>query len=103
MRRSDSPELLPPRFVTFAWRYHPVRLSSFLPRSPTPTGGQEVSGLAPPTPRFVEMEATEASQVPREPAVFMPCSLTPAGPLQEALPCSDAAPAHSTTKAPHER
>jgi hypothetical protein len=35
--------------LSFAWRYHPVRLSSFLPLSPTPAGGLEFSGLA--TPR----------------------------------------------------
>src|SRR5258707_532605 len=39
--------------------------------------------LLPPT--FHEMETTEASQVPREPTVSMPCSLTPAGSLHEAL------------------
>src|SRR5438874_1331849 len=42
MGRSESPTLLPPHFVAFAWRYHPVRLSSSLPLGPTPAGGQEV-------------------------------------------------------------
>jgi hypothetical protein len=67
--------LLPPRFIAFAWRYHSGRLCSCLRCGPTPTAGLGVSGLAPPLPRLVEMEATETSQVPGEPlrayAVFL--------------------------------
>jgi hypothetical protein len=33
MRRSDALPSLSPRFVSFAWRYHPVRLCSFLPQA----------------------------------------------------------------------
>src|SRR3954470_15633340 len=36
--------------LCFAWRYHPVRLSSSLRQGPTPACGQELSGLATPTP-----------------------------------------------------
>jgi hypothetical protein len=64
MRCSESLPPLPPRFVAFAWRYHPVRLCSFLPCGPTPAEGLELSGLAAPhqpsgvettgIPRFLE-------------------------------------------------
>ena len=48
MERSDSLPPVPPRFVGFAWRYHPWRLSSSLPLGPTPAGGPGLSGLAAP-------------------------------------------------------
>ena len=36
------PATVPPRFVAFAWRYHPVRLCSSLRAGPTPAWGQEL-------------------------------------------------------------
>jgi hypothetical protein len=49
MKYSDSLPPLAPRFVSFAWRYHSVRLCSLLPFGPTPAGGLEFSGLATPS------------------------------------------------------
>jgi hypothetical protein len=62
MRRSDS--LRPSRFAPcwFARRYHPVRLFSSLRSGPTPACGQELCGLAAPTPANSEAESLRVSQ-----------------------------------------
>jgi hypothetical protein len=55
----DAPTPCPPSRHTsfwFAWRYRPVRLFSSLRSGPPPAWGQELSGLAAPTPTLVETE-----------------------------------------------
>ena len=66
MECSDALSPFSPRFVAFAWRYPPVRLSSSLPYSPTPAGGLELSGLAAPRQSFRTGDH-RVSQVPGEP------------------------------------
>ena len=60
------PAPFPPRFVAFAWRYHPERLCSSLPLGPTPAGGLGLSGLAAPRQHF-RTGGHRISQVPGEP------------------------------------
>jgi hypothetical protein len=45
---------LPPHFVAFAWRYHPVRLFSFLPCGPTPATGPGAFGFGSSTPTVTD-------------------------------------------------
>ena len=84
-RRYDSRPPFPPRFVAFAWRYHPCTLASFpaawraTPRargfcSPLrlPLSGSRVETTGPPT--FLG-----------NPFVPMPCSPTPAEPTCQAI------------------
>ncbi len=65
---------------------HPLRLCSSLHPSPAPTWGQGFSGLA--TPRQPVLEEMATYGRPKflgNPCVPMPCSLTPAGPQQQAV------------------
>jgi hypothetical protein len=79
MRRCDFRPPLPPRFVTFAWRYPTVRLCS-LPRSPTPAARPGAFGFGSPTPTAVDSETAGALRFLGNPPVPVPCSRTPAGP-----------------------
>ena len=86
MKCSDSLPPFPPHFVSFAWRYHPLRLSSSLLPSPTPTWGRGVLGLATPTrPVHKEMETTGPPKFLGNPLVPTPCSWTPARPTYQAI------------------
>ncbi len=79
MTCSDSLPLIPPRFVSFAWRYHPrvcFRLSHRARRQPV---GQEV--ISPDT-SHAACEEWKRQGLPGSwgTRMYVPCSSTPAGP-----------------------
>ena len=86
MRCSDSLPPVPSASFPSPNGDHPLRLSSCLPPSPTPTWGRGALGLAlPPKPVDKEMETAGRPKFLGNPDVLMPCSLTPAGPTRQAL------------------
>ena len=97
--RYDFPPPFPPRFVSFAWRYHPCALCSL------PAG----TGAAPEVLGFWSAGALPATQdgddwishVPEEPACAFALLSDPGG-TERIRPfrCVDTAPDMSTTKAP---
>src|SRR4030065_204707 len=98
--RYDFLPPLSPRFVSFAWRYHPRALVSLargraLPR----TGILELVTryLRPGCCRWRRQDLLRSWGTP---IVLLPCSPTPVGPTHQAIQCIGAAPAVSTTKAP---
>jgi len=98
--RYDFLPLLPPRFVAFAWRYHPsARVSPArgraLPRAVFRSWSPGISGRD-----FCRWKRQDLLRSWGTPIVLLPCSPTPVGPTHQAMQCVGAAPAVSTTKAP---
>ena len=84
MRCSESLPPFPPRFVSFARRYHP-RTPLFAPygRRVPAVMGLETFGITLGSPsRSFSDGGDRASQVPGKPLVHMPCSRTPEGLLE---------------------
>src|SRR5215210_2357515 len=96
MGRSDSPPSLSPRFVAFAWRYHPcVAVRS---RRPGRTAGGLGVGDPVPAPDM-SVETAGSPRFPGTPRVPWPCSPTPAGPdTPGPLRRAGAAPAFDKSK-----
>lgn len=67
MRRSDIPRPSRRASLSFAWRYQPARLCSFLPTVRRRPPSLELSGLAAPRQRFRTGD-DRTSQVPGEPS-----------------------------------
>jgi hypothetical protein len=84
MGRSDSLPSIPPHFVAFAWRYRSA-LTCSLPSSAERCRRRPGVSLPGYPSIRVSRGGGRASQVPGEPIVYMPCSLTPAGPLRQAI------------------
>jgi hypothetical protein len=77
MKCSDLLSPISPRFVSFAWRYHAVRLCSF-PQARRRLGAWSfVTGN--PEPDSVDTETTGTPKFLGNPNVPTPCSPTPAG------------------------
>src|SRR4051812_45495083 len=99
MRRSDLLPPISPRFVAFAWRYHPLR-RSLLPAAST--RGRGLRGVVVPVPEPELLVETAGSlRFLGNPCVPMPCSWTPVGPRTPGhCGASTWPPLVSTTKAP---
>ena len=98
--RYDFLPLLPPRFVAFAWRYHPSARVSPGPRPSAAVGGLRelvTRYLQPGSCRWKRQDLLRSWGTP---IVLLPCSPTPVGPTHQAIQCVGAAPAVSTAKAP---
>jgi len=97
---SDFLPPLSPRFVAFAWRYHPsARVSPARGRALSRAGILELVTryLRPGCCRWRRQDLLRSWGTP---IVFLPCSPTPAGPTHQAMQCVGAAPTASTAKAP---
>ncbi len=70
--RYDSPWPIPPRFVVFAWRYHPCTPDSLPSVWHAPSTGRGVSRSAPVAPAALTGGDHGASHVPAEPQL-LPC------------------------------
>ena len=89
-----------PRFVAFAWRYHPSARISPAPRPSAAAGGLRelvTRYLQPGSCRWKRQDLLRSWGTP---IVLLPCSPTPVGPTHQAMQCVGAAPAVSTAKAP---
>ena len=100
MRCSDFLPPVPPRFVSFTWRYHPsARVSLALRPSAAADGSPGVGHPVPPAGKR-QWKRQDLLRSWGTPIVLLPCSPTPVGPTHQAIQCVGAAPAVSTTKAP---
>jgi hypothetical protein len=99
-RRSDFLPPVPPRFVAFAWRYHPSA-RCFARRAAERCRGR-CSGVGHPVSPAgnSQWKRQDLLRSWETPIVLLPCSPTPVGPTHQAMQCVGAAPAVSTTKAP---
>jgi hypothetical protein len=98
--RYDFLPSIPPRFVSFAWRYHPsARVSPARGRALPRAGLLELVTryLRPGKRQWKRQDLLRSWGTPM---VLLPCSSTPVGPTHQAMQCVGAAPAVSTTKAP---
>ena len=75
--RYDSLPLVPPHFVSFAWRYHSLRLSSFLPSGSTSALGPGGSWYRHLPRRSLKNGNDRASHVPGEPRLCLCPALRP--------------------------
>jgi hypothetical protein len=100
MRCSDFRTPLSPRFVPFAWRYHPLASVFVSPLRPDAGRGPGALGLAAPR-QWLRTGDDRISQVPGEPccayALFSDPGRTA---VTRPLQCSGMAPAMATAKAP---
>jgi hypothetical protein len=102
MRRSDALPLLPPHFVSFAWRYHPLRLCSSLSWTRRRPGAWSFRSGNSAARWSSGVETTGTPRFLGNPNVPMPCSVTPAGPTSPG-PCGESAwpPFTARRRLPH--
>ncbi len=89
MRCSDALPLLSPHFVSFVWRYHPVRLSSFLPQARRRLGARSFCDWQPPASSYRDGN-DRASQVPGQPLCAYALFFDP-GRTESIRPCDGSA------------
>ncbi len=100
MKECDSLPSVSPRFVSFAWRYHPVRLCSSLPQVRRRLGAWSFRVWQPPA-NFYRGGADRVSQVPGRPPCACALFLDPGRTSPPGHPGGSARPPHlPTTRAP---